>query len=50
MAALASFDDYINRASNGYIVHRHFGAELTAVTTALQVTQRFFTRLLQSTR
>lgn len=35
MAALASFDDYINRASSGYIVHRHFGAELTAVTTAL---------------
>lgn len=35
MAALASFDDYINRASNGYIVHRHFGAELTAVATLL---------------
>lgn len=35
MAALASFDDYINRASSGYIVHRQFGAELAAVTTAL---------------
>lgn len=35
MAPLASFDDYIGRASNGYIVHRHYGAELNAVTTAL---------------
>lgn len=35
MAALASFDDYINRASNGYIVHRHFGAEQPVLATAL---------------
>lgn len=35
MAALASFNDYINRASNGYIVHRHFGAEITSTVAAL---------------
>lgn len=35
MAALASFDDYINRASNGYIVHRHYGVEQPASVTAL---------------
>ena len=35
MAALASFNDYINRASNGYIVHRQFGAEITSAVAAL---------------
>ena len=27
MAALSSMNDYINRASNGYIVHRHFSVQ-----------------------
>lgn len=35
MAALASFDDYINRASNGYIVQRHYGAEIVGTSGAL---------------
>ena len=35
MVALSSYNDYLNRATSGYEVQRHFGAELAATATAL---------------
>lgn len=39
MAALSSMDDYINRASNGYIVHRHFSVQRDVATTSVYTSQ-----------
>jgi hypothetical protein len=35
MAALASFNDYLNRATSGYGVQRHWGAEIATATAAV---------------
>lgn len=35
MVALSSYNDYLNRATSGYEVQRHFGAELAATATNL---------------